>query len=143
MQSQFSEEKLKYYYEILNQEIPIILSLVREGQKPDEFRQPDHSLEVAYLELKINELQEESKDAAEQLQKQKDLTQLFRSKNQQLLEQNIMLKKFLHSKKQMADDFKHFYKQDLLNENEHLRATLLTLSPYNEKLSIEVSVLRQ
>ena len=43
----------------------------------------------------------------------------------------------------MADDFKHFYKQDLLNENEHLRATILNLTPYNEKLSIEVAVLRQ
>lgn len=42
----------------------------------------------------------------------------------------------------MADDFKHFYKQDLLHENQLLRSQILNLTPYNEKLALETATLK-
>ena len=33
----------------------------------------------------------------------------------------------------MADEFRHFYKEDLLQENAMLRAQVLSMTPYNEE----------
>ena len=52
------------------------------------------------------------------------------------------MKKYLHSKKPLADEFKHFYKEDLLTENQHLRERILSLTPYNEKLALECAIFR-
>eukprot|EP00347_Sterkiella_histriomuscorum_P009187 403342191 len=149
--NQFDVEKCKFYVETLNQELPIILSIMQKSDKHElkelnneifDKSQTGFSLETSYLNQRIEELNQESIILNKKLTKYKDHQNFLRSKNQQLQEQNILLKKFLHSKKQMADDFKHFYKQDLLQENQSLRTQILNLTPYNEKLSLEVATLK-
>ena len=65
------------------------------------------------------------------MQSLKDKCNFLRGKIQELTEENILLKKFLNTKKTFAEDFRRFYKQDLLVENQHLRAKVLSLTPYN------------
>jgi len=53
-----------------------------------------------------------------------------------------MLKKFLNSKKELSEEFRKFYKADLLAENTYLKTKIAKLTPYNDMLSLEVSLLR-
>ncbi|CDW81066.1 UNKNOWN [Stylonychia lemnae] len=155
LQNQFNSEKCKFYVETLNQELPIILSLMQNQYSSidnlfEESRSQSYlekqtlgNYEKSYLNQRIKELEEDHLQLNGKVQKHKDQQNYLRSKNQQLQEQNILLKKFLHSKKAMADDFKHFYKEDLINENQFLRSQILTLTPYNEALALEIATLKQ
>jgi len=53
-----------------------------------------------------------------------------------------MQKKYLHSKADQREQFKDFFNQNLMNENSYLRSQILSLTPYNEKLSLECAILR-
>lgn len=54
----------------------------------------------------------------------------------------MLMTRFLHTKPTLKEEFKSFYNEDLLNENQYLRARILSLTPYNEQLALECGILR-
>jgi hypothetical protein len=54
----------------------------------------------------------------------------------------MLMSRYLHTKPALKEEFKHFYHEDLLNENQYLRTRILSLTPYNEKLALECGILR-
>jgi hypothetical protein len=54
----------------------------------------------------------------------------------------MLTSRYLHTKPNLKEEFKQFYNEDLLNENQYLRARILSLTPYNEKLALECGILR-
>jgi chromosome segregation ATPase len=100
-------------------------------------------MEMTYLKEQLKCQNQDIKTLNEDLQETKDRCNFLRSKNQELQELNFMLKKYLNSKKPLLDDFKDFYKEDLIAENQHLRAKILSLNPYNDTLALECGTLRR